>query len=342
MIVLVIGGAGYIGSHAAYALRAQGHEVIIYDNLSTGHRRLAQGFELIVGDLADRQQLATVLGRVDSVMHFAAHAYVGESVLDPRKYFTNNVVGGLSLLDAILESNVRKIVFSSSCAVYGTPQQIPISEDAPRSPLNPYGATKLAFEHALEAYDRAYGVRSVSFRYFNAAGCDEEGRTGEIHCPETHLIPSALESADGQRAQLEVFGDDLPTADGTCIRDYVHVSDLAEAHVLGLEYLERGQPSTSFNLGTGNGASVAEVIAMVEGVCGRRVPSRVCPRRQGDPAILVADPSRARDLLGWRPKRTLEEMVASAWSWHQNIHRHNTRATMRDTPLRHTSAASTI
>ena len=295
-------------------LRRRGYEAIIYDNLSTGHAALAEGFELVVGDVADSVKLAAVLKRVDAVMHFAAHAYVGESVVAPRKYFRNNVLGGMSLLEAVLDSPVRKFIFSSTCAVYGMPAQLPITEATPRLPVNPYGSTKLSFEHALEAYDPAYGLRFVSFRYFNAAGADESGRIGEIHSPETHLIPSAFEAIRGERPALEIYGDDYPTPDGTCIRDYIHVNDLAEAHVLGLEYLERGA-STAMNLGTGQGNSVREVISMIERVTGREVAKRLAPRRPGDPAELVADPSRAETLLPWKARRSLEQIVTTAWAW---------------------------
>jgi UDP-arabinose 4-epimerase len=312
--VLVVGGAGYIGSHAAHTLKRRGHEPIIYDNLSTGHAALAEGFELVVGDITDSAKLAAVLQRVDAVMHFAAHAYVGESVVDPRKYFHNNVLGGVALLNAVLDSKVRKFIFSSTCAVYGMPAKLPITEDTPRMPVNPYGATKLAFEHALEAYGAAYGLRYVSFRYFNAAGADESGKVGEMHSPETHLIPSAFEAIHGERPALEIFGEDYPTADGTCVRDYIHVNDLAEAHVLGLEYLDHGN-STAMNLGTGRGNSVREVISTIERITGRKVPKHMGPRRAGDPAELVADPSRAEKLLKWKATRSLEQIVSTAWNW---------------------------
>jgi UDP-glucose 4-epimerase len=318
--VLVIGGAGYIGSHAAHALKRKGYDVIIYDNLSTGHTSLADGFELVVGDTSDTVKLATLLRRVDSVMHFAAHAYVGESVSHPRKYFHNNLVAGLSLLDAVLDSKVRKFIFSSTCAVYGNPVTIPIAEETPRLPVNPYGVSKLALEYALEAYDRAYGLRFVSFRYFNASGADESGQIGEIHNPETHLIPAAFEAIHGERGVLEIYGDDYPTPDGTCIRDYIHVNDLAEAHVLGLQHLHGGK-SAELNLGTGKGHSVREVISTVERISGREVPKRVSPRRPGDPAKLVADPTRAEKLLSWNATRSLEDIVSTAWKWSQNRHR---------------------
>ncbi len=317
MSVLVIGGAGYIGSHAAHALRRKGYEAIIYDNLSTGHESLATGFELIVGDIADSAKLKPVLQRVDAVMHFAAHAYVGESVINPRKYFQNNVVAGISLLNAVVDSKVRKFIFSSTCATYGTPAKMPITEDNPRLPVNPYGVSKLALEYALEAYDRAYGLRFVAFRYFNAAGADENGAVGEMHDPETHLIPSVFEAIKGERPELEIYGDDYPTPDGTCVRDYIHVSDLAEAHVLGLDYLEGGK-SVALNLGTGHGHSVNEVVSAIERISGRPVPKRVVPRRAGDPAELVADPSRAAKLLDWRARRSLDEIVSTAWRWEQS------------------------
>ncbi len=316
MVVLVVGGAGYIGSHTAHALRGRGHEVIIYDNLSTGHPSLAAGFELIVGDAADSSTLRRILPRVDAVMHFAACAYVGESMTHPRKYFENNVRSGLALLHAVLDSPVRKFVFSSSCAVYGIPAGLPITERSSRLPVNPYGVSKLALEHALEAYDRAYGLRFVAFRYFNAAGADEEGRVGEMHFPETHLIPCAFETLTGDRDAVEIYGNDYPTDDGTCVRDYVHVSDLAEAHVLGLEYLERGE-SLELNLGTGHGYSVKEVIAAIEGVTGRAVPTQLGARRSGDPAELVADPQLAEEMLHWRARRSLGEIVSTAWRWRQ-------------------------
>ena len=316
MSVLVVGGAGYIGSHAAHALKRMGQEAIIYDNLSTGYKSLANGFELIVGDIADSAKLKVALGRVDAVMHFAAHTYVGESVSNPRKYFQNNVIAGLSLLNAVVDSNVRKFIFSSTCATYGTPEKMPITEDTPRLPVNPYGVSKLTLEYALEAYDRAYGLHFVAFRYFNAAGADENGVVGEMHFPETHLIPSAFEAIEGERPALEIYGDDYPTPDGTCVRDYVHVSDLAEAHVLGLEYLRRGS-STALNLGTGRGHSVKEVISAVERISGRQVPKRMVARRAGDPAELVADASRAEKLLNWKTKRSLDDIVSTAWNWDQ-------------------------
>jgi UDP-arabinose 4-epimerase len=317
VVVLVIGGAGYIGSHTARALKRAGHEVIIFDNLSTGYEFLAAGFELVKGDVLDGAALERVLARVDAIMHFAAHAYVGESVTNPRKYFHNNVEGGLSLLNAALAAGVKRIIFSSTCAVYGEPAKVPIEENTPRQPVNPYGVSKLFFEQALEAYDRAYGFRYASLRYFNAAGADESGEIGELHDPETHLIPLALQAAAGTGPELHVFGADYPTPDGTCIRDYIHVNDLASAHVKAVEHIATGKESFAVNLGTGTGHSVREVIAAAEKASGKKVPHRIVPRRAGDPPALVANPAKAQALLGWKAVRGLDEIVASAWHWMQ-------------------------
>jgi UDP-glucose-4-epimerase GalE len=316
LAILVVGGAGYIGSHAARALRSAGYEAIIYDSLVNGHRRLTKGFELVEGDIADDAKLRSVLKRVDGVMHFAAHAYVGESVENPRKYFKNNVEAALHLLNATLDAGIRRFVFSSTCAVYGEPAKVPITEDNPRQPVNPYGTSKLFCEFALEAYDRAYGLRSARLRYFNAAGADESGEIGELHDPETHLIPLAL-GATRSGPELKIFGSDYPTPDGTGVRDYVHVTDLAEAHVNALQYLEKGGESIALNLGTGRGNSVLEVIKEAETVTGRPVRHTVGPRRAGDPPVLVADPSLAQRMLGWKAKRGLPEIVSSAWKWMQ-------------------------
>ena len=318
--VLVSGGAGYIGSHTARALRRAGYDVVIYDNLSTGFRRLAEGFELMEGDIANAVALRPALARVDAVMHFAAHAYVGESVEHPRKYFQNNVLGALRLLDSALDAGIRHIIFSSSCAVYGVPEQIPITERAARDPVNPYGASKLFFENALEAYDRAYGLRSVRLRYFNAAGADESGEIGELHDPETHLIPLALAASIRNGPALRIHGSDYPgsdypTPDGTCVRDYIHVSDLADAHVLALRHLEGGGDSIALNLGSGRGYSVFEIIRAVEKATGRPVRHHLGPRRPGDPPVLLADPAMAGTLLGWTAKRNLTDIVSSAWVW---------------------------
>ena len=320
LAILVSGGAGYIGSHSARALRCAGYEVVVYDNLSTGFRGLAQGFELVEGDIADAAKLRPVLARVNAVMHFAAHAYVGESVENPRKYFQNNVLGALNLLNSALDAGIRRFVFSSSCAVYGVPAHLPITESTPREPVNPYGASKLFFENALQAYRRAYGLRSVRLRYFNAAGADESGEIGEIHEPETHLIPLALAACAENGVELQILGSDYPTPDGTCVRDYVHVSDLADAHVRGLQYLEKsereqGGGDLALNLGTGKGHSVLEVIRAVEKATGQVVRKTIGPRRGGDPPVLVADPANAQRMLGWEAKRNLADIVSSALLW---------------------------
>ena len=317
MVVLVIGGAGYIGSHTARALKRAGHEVVVFDNLYTGFKRLAAGFELVQADMLDAAALGKVLPRADAIMHFAAHAYVGESVTNPKKYFHNNVEGGLSLLNAAMEAGVKKIIFSSTCAVYGEPAKVPIDENTSRQPVNPYGVSKMFFEQALEAYDRAYGLRYASLRYFNAAGADESGEIGELHDPETHLIPLALRAAAGLGPELQVFGSDYPTPDGTCIRDYIHVNDLASAHVKALDHLAAGKESIAVNVGTGTGASVREVLAAVEHATGKPVPHKIVPRRPGDPPALVANPAKAQALLQWKATRGLREIVETAWNWMQ-------------------------
>jgi UDP-glucose-4-epimerase GalE len=327
--VLVVGGAGYIGCHAAHALRRSGYEAILYDNLSRGHKVLAEGFELIAADIADHAALMHALKRVSAVMHFAADSQVGESVQNPRRYFSNNVQNGLALLNATLDAGVRKFIFSSTCAVYGIPAKVPMTEATPRQPVNPYGTSKLFLENALEGYARAYGLRSVSLRYFNAAGADDSGAIGEVHDPETHLIPCALKAVTGERGPLEIFGADYPTPDGTCIRDYIHVSDLAEAHVLALQHLEHIDTAAQYNLGTGTGASVQEVIATIEEVTGKKVPRRVSERRPGDPPELVADPSRARTALGWKAKRSLRDIVQTAWHWEQKIYKSDLARALR-------------
>jgi UDP-glucose-4-epimerase GalE len=317
MLVLVIGGAGYIGSHTARALRRAGHKVRIYDNLSTGYECLAEGFELITAELQSSSALAAAMHGVDAIMHFAAHAYVGESVVNPRKYFSNNVSAGLTLLDTAIDCGVRTLVFSSSCAVYGTPVRVPITEESTRVPINPYGVSKLFFENALEAYDRAYGLCSARLRYFNAAGADPGGAIGELHDPETHLIPLALGAAGGRGQALQIFGSDYPTPDGTCVRDYVHVCDLADAHVRALERLRASRESFSVNLGRGCGYSIGEVLATVKQVTGYSVPYSYAGRRAGDPPVLVADATRAQQLLGWSAKRDLHDIVSTAWKWQQ-------------------------
>jgi UDP-arabinose 4-epimerase len=334
----VVGGAGYIGSHAARALRRSGYEVLIYDNLSTGFRRLAHGFELVEGDIADQSRLERVLTRVDAVLHFAAHAYVGESVENPRKYFVNNVASALSLLNSVMDAGIRRIVFSSSCAVYGVPGEMPITERTPREPVNPYGASKLFFENALEAYC-AYGLRSVSLRYFNAAGADASGEIGELHQPESHLIPLALAACGESGPALQVYGADYPTADGTCIRDYIHVSDLARAHSDALRYLRDGGASLTANCGYGHGFSVLEVIDTVKRVAGVDFPVAIAPRREGDPAQIVADSRRVRETLGWQPRfDDLSVIVAHALAWEQTLSKR--RRSVAQSGDRHTMASS--
>ena len=318
MRVLVTGGAGYIGSHAVRQLVKRGHDVLVFDNLSTGHRFSVGESELVVADIADVEILSRILPRVDAVMHFAAYSCIAESVRDPRKYFDNNVRSGLSLLDAVIERKVRYFILSSSCSVYGVPSHIPISERAPRVPINPYGASKLALEHAMEAYHEAYDLKFVSLRYFNAAGADESSEIGELHMPETHVIPCALEAAAGIRTQFDIYGTDYDTADGTCVRDYIHVNDLAQAHILALEYLAGGGQAEAFNLGTGRGHSIRDVVSTVEAVTGRPLPTHLGPRRPGDPPVLVADPQRAVEQLRWKPSRSLQDIVATAWNWMQS------------------------
>jgi UDP-arabinose 4-epimerase len=317
--ILVTGGAGYIGSHACKALSRVGYRPVVYDNLSRGHPSAVRWGPLIEGDLADRERLETVLRseRVEAVMHFAAYAYVGESVRDPALYYRNNLGGSLALLDAMRAAGVAQIVFSSTCATYGNPQSVPIREDAPQLPINPYGETKLAIERALRWYGEAYGLRSAALRYFNAAGADPDGEIGEAHDPETHLIPLAVATALGRRECLDVYGTDYPTPDGTAIRDYIHVQDLAEAHVRALAHLEAGNPSLALNLGTGRGYSVSEVIAATETESGRPVRRRETPRRPGDPPALVADPTRAQAILGWRAQISdLPTILRTALAWH--------------------------
>ena len=330
MKVLVVGGAGYIGSHTVRQLSRKGHGVRILDNLSTGHRSLVKGHELLVGDIHDQRMLRDALRGVDAVIHFAAHACVGESVMHPRKYFANNVQGALHLLNGVLDAGVQMLIFSSSCAVYGVPSRVPITEDEACRPVNPYGATKLFFEQALGAYHRAYGLRSVSLRYFNAAGADEDGDLGELHDPETHLLPCILRAAAGLQDSLEIYGGDYPTADGTCIRDFVHVSDLADAHVLALDYLAAGGECEVLNLGTGSGHSVRQIVSLAERITGRQIPHRVCERRPGDPPVLTADPSRARAILKWQARFAIDEIVASAWRWQSREHAAAARSATAD------------
>jgi UDP-arabinose 4-epimerase len=325
--VLVTGGAGYIGSHACKALAQAGYVPVTYDNLSRGHRHAVRWGPLVEGEVGDPAAVVAALNahRVSSVMHFAAFAYVGESGTDPALYYRNNVVGTLALLDAMRESGVDRIVFSSTCATYGLPERVPIAETTPQHPVNAYGETKLAIERVLHWYGLAYGLRSVALRYFNAAGCDRGGEIGEEHDPETHLIPLVLRAALGSAPPVSIFGTDYPTPDGTAVRDYIHVEDLASAHVRALDYLANGGASTAVNLATGRGYSVREIIAAVARAVGREVPQREGLRRPGDPPALVADPSLARSLLGWHAQCSdLDTIIGSALAWESR--RHNAQA----------------
>jgi UDP-glucose-4-epimerase GalE len=318
--ILVTGGAGYIGSHACKLLRAAGHEPVVFDNLSTGWRAAVKFGPLIEGDLQDPAALAAAFkdARPDAVMHFAALSNVGESVKDPALYWRNNTVGSLNLLTAMRDAGVDKIVFSSTAATYGEPDQDPITEDAPQKPINPYGASKLAVEGMLDDFGRSHGLRSIAFRYFNVAGADPEAEIGEDHRPETHLVPLVLDAAAGARDAITVFGDDYPTPDGTCIRDYVHVVDLIEAHILGLDHLLAEGGNLRLNLGTGHGFSVRQVIDAAEATLAMAIPQKTGARRGGDPARLVCDGSRAKQVLGWAPSRSdLPQMVADAWRWRE-------------------------
>jgi len=318
MNILVVGGAGYIGSHMVKMLLEQGHSVITYDNLSTGYRDAVPGGEFVEGDLADPARLETTFRRFvpDAVMHFASHIQVGESVEHPARYYANNVVNTLKLLDAMVRHGVGYFIFSSSAAIFGEPKYLPIDPSHPKEPLNPYGRSKWMIEMVLEDYERAYGLKSVCLRYFNAAGADPSGTLGERHEPETHLIPLVLQALSGKRDSISVFGRDYDTPDGTCIRDYIHVTDLCAAHSLALEHLMKTGISRRYNLGNGQGFSVQEVIEAAERVTGGRVRVVDRPRRPGDPARLVADPQLARDELGWKPAYPdLETLILHAWAW---------------------------
>jgi UDP-glucose 4-epimerase len=324
--ILVTGGAGYIGSQTVYRLQKEGYQVIILDNLVYGHRDFVENIlqaKLIIGDIQNRvllDELFTTYS-IEAVIHFAAYAYVGESIVNPDKYYYNNVAGTLTLLEAMLAASVKKLVFSSTCATYGIPKLIPITEEHPQNPINPYGTSKLIVEKILADFDVAYGLKSVVFRYFNAAGADPSGRLGEDHTPETHLIPLMLLTALGKRESISIFGTDYPTPDGTCIRDYIHVSDLADAHALGLDYLLKGGDSEVFNLGNGNGFSVRQVIDTVSRVTGLSIKVEEYDRRPGDPPILVGSGEKAKKVLGWQPQYpNLEDILFHAWNWHQKRH----------------------
>ncbi|MDR2670777.1 MAG: UDP-glucose 4-epimerase GalE [Oscillospiraceae bacterium] len=319
--VLVLGGAGYIGSHTVYALVESGYDVIVADNLETGYRQAVHPKAAFwQGDIRDRAFLDDLLSRSDvgAVIHFAANSLVGESMTNPLKYYDNNVNGTRILLQSLVAHGVKRIVFSSTAATYGEPERVPILESDPTRPTNTYGETKLSMEKMFHWTEVAHGVRYVSLRYFNASGAHESGQIGEAHDPETHLVPLVLQAALGKRARVDIYGDDYDTPDGTCIRDYIHVCDLAQAHILAMEYLLGDNPSDIFNLGNGNGFSVKEVIRAAERVVGRPIPSEVAPRRAGDPAQLVASSEKIRRVLGWDPRRTdIDGIVASAWAWHQ-------------------------
>ncbi|WP_035299632.1 UDP-glucose 4-epimerase GalE [Brevibacillus thermoruber] len=320
MAILVTGGTGYIGSHTVAELLAHGEEVIVLDNLRTGHERAVLGGTFYRGDIRDRRYLDEVFRahEIEAVIHFAAKSLVGESVRDPLAYYDNNVIGTHTLVSAMVEHGVRKAVFSSTAAVYGEPERIPIREEDPTVPANPYGETKLAMEKMFRWCDQAYGLKSISLRYFNAAGAHPDAIIGEDHEPESHLIPLVLQVALGQREQIEMFGDDYPTEDGTCIRDYVHVMDLANAHRLALDYLRTHNRSDVFNLGNGTGFSVKQVIDTARKVTGHPIPAKVSPRRAGDPAVLVASADKAKRLLNWHPRcPELETIIESAWNWHR-------------------------
>lgn len=324
--ILVTGGAGYIGSHTVLALENAGYQVVILDSLEYGHQDLVERSlkaKLIKGHTTDRPLLDQIFADYDvaAVMHFAAYIAVGESVQAPAKYYANNVVGTLTLLEAMLAAGVKRFVFSSTCAIYGPPKTVPIPEDHPQNPISPYATSKLMVEKMLNDFSSAYGLQSVYFRYFNAAGADPQGRLGEDHTPETHLIPLVLFAALGKRESVSIFGTDYDTPDGTCVRDYIHVADLADAHVLGLQYLLQGGQTAFFNLGNGNGFSVKQVIETARQVTGKTIQAIPCDRRVGDPPMLVGSSDKARQILGWQPQYAdLETIIAHAWQWH--CHRH--------------------
>lgn len=321
MAILVTGGLGYVGSHAVKLLVDRGEEVVSLDNLVFGHKQAACGSTIVVGDIGDKELLRSIFSahKIDSVMHFAAFADVGESVADPRKYYINNISNSLAMLEVMLEYGVKMMIFSSSAATFGEPEVVPIPEDHPKNPTNPYGRSKLMLEHILKEYEHAYGLRSISLRYFNASGADPSGLIGEDHTPEHHLIPLVLQVALGQREKIGVFGTDWPTPDGTCIRDYIHVTDLAQAHLLALDVLRKGRETTAYNLGNGNGYSVFEVVKVAEEVTGKKIDAVGEPRRPGDPAVLVASSEKIMRELGWSPKfPDLKTIIQTAWNWHSS------------------------
>lgn len=320
-MILVVGGAGYIGSHVNQALWARGYETVVFDNLVYGHREAVRHGILEIGDLSDTVRLEEIFAAypIEAVLHFAAYAYVGESVTNPAKYYNNNVANTLHLLDAMVRHKVKPIIFSSTCATYGVPDQMPITEEMPQKPVNPYGASKLMVERILQDYHAACGLNYCCLRYFNAAGADQAGELGESHSPETHLIPLVLAAAAGDREGIQVFGTDYPTRDGSCIRDYIHVTDLADAHLRALDYLLQGGESVCLNLGNSTGSSVLEVIAAAEAVTGRKIPVVKAGRRAGDPAILVGSAEKARLVLGWTPQYgDIRTIISHAWNWYQH------------------------
>lgn len=322
MAVLVCGGAGYIGSHVNKMLSRMGYDTVVFDNLVYGHREAVKWGKFVRGDLKNPEEIEAVFDTypIEAVMHFAAYAYVGESVTDPEKYYFNNVACTLNLLRAMRGHGCDKIIFSSTCATYGEPERVPITEDMPQDPINPYGASKLMVERILSDYGTAYGLRSVALRYFNAAGADPECEIGEDHDPETHLIPLVLDAASGKRPDIRVFGTDYPTRDGSCIRDYIHVEDLAKAHILALKYLQSGGASERFNLGNERGTSVLEVIEAVKKVTGKDFKVTLSARRSGDPATLVGSSDKVKAVLGWEPKYAeIETIVEHAWKWHEKM-----------------------
>lgn len=328
-MILVIGGAGYIGSHCVLALLEQEHEVLIYDNLSTGHIETVKDLSkygkvsFTQGDLLNYTCLKNTIAEynIDAVVHFAAFSQVGESMQDPQKYYINNVCGTINLLKAMLECNVKKIVFSSTAATYGEPKYVPIDENHPQEPINPYGQTKLMIEKIMDDYDKAYGLKSVRLRYFNVAGADSKNRIGEWHDPETHLIPNILKSTFGEGKTFTMFGNDYDTKDGTCVRDYINVEDLAQAHLLALEYLNNGGKTNFFNLGTKDGNSVKEVFDTCEEVLNKKISVEIKGRRAGDPASLIADNSKAKEVLKWNPTKDLKTSIQTAYNWEQKLNK---------------------
>lgn len=318
--ILVIGGAGYIGSHMVRMLAKQGYSPVVFDNLSKGHREAVANYPFELGDLGDKARLTEVFKKygIEAVMHFAAFAEVGESVKEPSKYYHNNVAKVLDLLDALVENDIKYFVFSSTAATFGEPIRPKIDESHPQNPINPYGNTKLMVEKILADFDTAYGLKATALRYFNASGADDSGEIGESHNPETHLIPIVLQAAAGKRASIKMFGTDYPTPDGTCVRDYVHVNDLARAHILALEKMFKDNVSERFNLGSGNGFSVAEIVKEAKRITGIDFTVEKAPRRDGDPAVLVADSAKAERILGWKPQYNLTRIIETAWNWEQH------------------------